>query len=104
MTTDPTDHHAVMAIGVDVGGTFTDAALVDEGAIITAKVATTRDDHGVGVLDAISQVLEAAARSPQDVRRIAHGMTVGTNALLENRLARTAFVATRGLGGILELR
>ena len=91
-------------VGVDVGGTFTDAALILGGEIVTAKVATTRDDHGLGVMDAIMQVLATAGRATDDVARIAHGMTVGTNALLENRLAKTALVITRGFGDLLELR
>jgi len=104
MTPKRIDHGITLGIGVDVGGTFTDAVLVDGGNIITAKVPTTPEDHGIGVMTAITQVLQAADRQPDQVGRIAHGMTVGTNALLENRLARTAFVTTEGFGDILELR
>jgi N-methylhydantoinase A len=82
-------------LGVDVGGTFTDAALVaDDGAIHTSKVPTTPREQARGVLEAVMLVLERAGARAADVRRFAHGMTVATNALLEGRTARTALAAT----------
>ncbi len=104
MSPDATKPSASIAVGVDVGGTFTDATLVHGGHIHTVKVPTTREDHGVGVMEAVSEVLRAAEVPARSVARIAHGMTVGTNALLEGHLARTALVATRGFGDVLELR
>jgi len=104
MNADRTDALGSIAVGVDVGGTFTDATLVYGGRVHTVKVPTTREDHGLGVMDAVSDVLAAAGVGAPDVTRIAHGMTVGTNALLEGNLARIAFVATRGFGDVLELR
>jgi N-methylhydantoinase A/oxoprolinase/acetone carboxylase beta subunit len=104
MSPDATKPSASIAVGVDVGGTFTDATLVYGGHIHTVKVPTTREDHGVGVMEAVSEVLRAAEVPARSVARIAHGMTVGTNALLEGHLARTALVATRGFGDVLELR
>ena len=92
-----------MLLGVDVGGTFTDAVLLDGGAIHTAKVATTPGEETVGVMDAIREVLERAGASAADVELFAHGMTVGTNALLEERGARTALIATRGFADLLEI-
>jgi N-methylhydantoinase A len=90
-----------MLLGVDVGGTFTDAVLLDGGAIHTAKVPTTPGDESVGVMGAVEQVLAAA--EPGEVESFAHGMTVGTNALLEERGARTALIATRGFADLLEI-
>jgi N-methylhydantoinase A len=104
MNAEPTDVVVPIAVGVDVGGTFTDATLVHDGTVHTVKVPTTRHDHGLGVMDAVSSVLAAAGVDAADVTRIAHGMTVGTNALLEGHLARTALIATRGFGDVLELR
>jgi len=104
MSTDRTDPVMPIAVGVDVGGTFTDATLVHAGTIYTVKVPTTREDHGRGVMDAVGAVIGAAGVGAHHVARIAHGMTVGTNALLEGTLARTALVATRGFGDVLELR
>ncbi len=93
-----------MLLGVDVGGTFTDAVLVGaDGAVHTAKVPTTPSDQAVGVLDAVSEVLARAGAAPGDVTGFAHGMTVATNALLEGRAARTALIATAGFTDVVEL-
>lgn len=92
-----------MLLGVDVGGTFTDAVLADEGRLVTAKTPSTPDDQSEGVLEAIRAVLEAAGASAPDVRAFSHGMTVATNALLEGRGARTVFVATEGFTDLIAL-
>lgn len=93
----------MMLLGVDVGGTFTDAALAAPGRIVTAKAPTTPDDQSLGVMTAVEAVLERAGAEPGDVRAMAHGMTVATNALLEGDQARTAFAATEGFTDIIEL-
>jgi N-methylhydantoinase A len=92
-----------MLLGVDVGGTFTDAVLLDGGDVHTAKVPTTPREESFGVMQAVESVLGRAGASPADVDVFAHGMTVGTNALLEERGARTALIATRGFGDLLEI-
>src|ERR671930_832699 len=92
-----------MLLGVDVGGTFTDAVLFDGTALHTAKAPTTPADQSQGVVGAIDEVLERAGASASDVERFAHGMTVGTNALLTESGARTALVATEGFTDVLEV-
>jgi N-methylhydantoinase A len=92
-----------MLLGVDVGGTFTDAVLVDAGAVHTAKVPSTPGAEYEGVMAAIEAVLARAGAEPGEVESFAHGMTVGTNALLEERGARTALIATRGFADVLEI-
>jgi N-methylhydantoinase A len=93
-----------MLLGVDVGGTFTDAVLLsDAGAIHTAKAPTSADDQSAAVLEALATVLQAAGAKPEQVRRFAHGMTVATNALLEGKVARAALVATEGFADLIEL-
>ncbi|HVA19056.1 MAG TPA: hydantoinase/oxoprolinase family protein [Solirubrobacteraceae bacterium] len=93
-----------MLLGVDVGGTFTDAVLVDEhSAVHTAKVPTTPDAQSLAVLEAVRLVLAGAGAKAQEVARFAHGMTVATNALLEGRTARTALIATEGFTDVIEL-
>ncbi len=92
-----------MLLGVDVGGTFTDAVLVDAGRIWTAKAPSTPDDQSAGVLAAIEAVLVLAGRTADEVVGFAHGMTVATNALLEGRSARTALVATEGFTDVVAL-
>lgn len=92
-----------MILGVDVGGTFTDAVLFDGSAVFTAKSPTTVDDQSQGVITAIREVLEKANRKASEVSFFTHGMTVGTNALLEERGARTVLVATDGFTDLLEI-
>ena len=92
-----------MLLGVDVGGTFTDAVLLDGGTVHTAKVPTTPGDESRGVMAAVDAVLARAGAAPGAVEAFAHGMTVGTNALLEERGARTALIATRGFADLLEI-
>jgi N-methylhydantoinase A len=84
-------------LGVDVGGTFTDAVLLDDGQLRTAKVLTAEHQEE-SVLAAAHQVGAA------EVERFAHGTTVATNALLERKGARTAFVTTAGFEHLLHLR
>ena len=93
-------------IGVDIGGTFTDVALVNEdnGRIGIAKVSTTPDDFGAGVVQALSIALDDHNVVPGSVSLLSHATTVVTNAILENKGARIALVATRGFRDVLELR
>ena len=84
-------------LGVDVGGTFTDAALVADGELRTAKVPTAERQEE-SVLAAV------AAVGAEGVERFTHGTTVATNALLERKGARTAFVATAGFEHLLHVR
>src|SRR5947208_85896 len=84
-------------LGVDVGGTFTDAVLLADGELRTAKVPTARRQE--------ESVLAAArAIGGEAVERFTHGTTVATNALLERKGARTAFVSTAGFEHVLHLR
>ncbi|HEV3479062.1 MAG TPA: hydantoinase/oxoprolinase family protein [Gaiellaceae bacterium] len=84
-------------LGVDVGGTFTDAALLADGELRTAKVATAaRQEESV--------LAAARAVGAQEIERFTHGTTVATNALLERKGARTAFLATGGFEHMLHLR
>ncbi len=92
-----------MLLGVDVGGTFTDAVLASGGRVLTAKAPTTPSDQSLGVMAAIEAVLAAAGARTRDVELFAHGMTVATNALLESRGARTVLVATEGFTDVVEL-
>jgi N-methylhydantoinase A len=92
-----------MLLGVDVGGTFTDAVLAFEGRIVTAKAPSTPQDQSEGVMNAVRAVLERAGRGAEKVEAFAHGMTVATNALLEGRSARTALVATEGFTDLVAL-
>ena len=92
-----------MILGVDVGGTFTDAALLAGDRLVTGKSPTTPADQSEGVMAAVSEALDTADAVAGDVERFVHGMTVGTNALLEGRVARTALLATEGFTDLEEL-
>ncbi|HEX3688075.1 MAG TPA: hydantoinase/oxoprolinase family protein [Solirubrobacteraceae bacterium] len=92
-----------MLLGVDVGGTFTDAVLAVDDRLITAKAPTTPEDQSEGVLAAVGAVLKRAGADASAVAEFSHGMTVATNALLEGRGARTAFIATEGFTDIVAL-
>ena len=93
-------------IGIDIGGTFTDVAMVEEGSgrIGVAKVLTTPHDFGQGVIDGITQGLRQNDIDPADVALLSHATTVVTNALLERKGAKCGFVATKGFRDLLELR
>ncbi|HKH31093.1 MAG TPA: hydantoinase/oxoprolinase family protein [Gaiellaceae bacterium] len=84
-------------LGVDVGGTFTDAVLVEGGRVRTAKVPTAERQ-------AESVLAAARAVGAGKLERFTHGTTVATNALLERKGARTALVATEGFEHVLHLR
>jgi N-methylhydantoinase A len=84
-------------LGIDVGGTFTDAVFLSEGELRTAKLPT-------GARPEESVVAAADAVGAGSVERFTHGTTIATNALLERKGARTAFVATAGFEHLLHLR
>jgi N-methylhydantoinase A len=92
-----------MLLGVDVGGTFTDAVVALDGRVVTAKAPTTPDDQSEGVIAATLAALRKADRRPEEIEAFCHGMTVATNALLEGRGARTALIATEGFTDIVAL-
>src|SRR5215218_4681252 len=92
-----------MLLGVDVGGTFTDAVVFDGAELHTAKAPSTPDEVSRGVLAAVEAALSRVGAQANEVEVFAHGMTVGTNALLTESGARTAMVATEGFTDVLEL-
>ncbi len=93
-------------IGIDIGGTFTDVALVEDasGRIGVAKVPTTPDDLTEGVLSALELAMDRHAVAPAEVGLLSHATTVVTNAILEQTGARAALITTRGFRDVLELR
>jgi N-methylhydantoinase A len=94
-------HGGAVAIGIDVGGTFTDlAAIGTDGRIRTVKTLSQPADRAAGVIAAVT----AASLDPASVSHIAHGTTVVTNLLLERAGARVVLCATAGFTDLLELR
>ena len=80
-------------IGVDTGGTFTDFVFVKDGQIQLFKVPSTPEDPSLAIRDGLARIGDAV--------EVVHGTTVGTNALLQRRGARTALITTRGFEDVL---
>ena len=93
-------------LGVDVGGTFTDAILLNEstGEVRTGKVPSTPSDPSDGFLRVVHRMLEQDMVAPDTVQYLVHGTTVATNAIIEGNLSRTAFIATEGFRDLLEIQ
>ena len=91
-------------IGIDVGGTFTDAVIVAaDGRSRIAKVPSTPERIERGFMDALSELLERSSSAPAEVGYLAHGSTVATNAIVQRRLARTALVTNHGFRDVLAI-
>ena len=92
-------------LGVDVGGTFTDLLLIDEGSGETyrAKVPSTPEDSSIGVLNGIEQVCGTANVNPGQITHVMHGTTVATNTILEGKGARVGLVTTEGHRQVLQI-
>jgi N-methylhydantoinase A len=93
-------------VGIDIGGTFTDVALINDatGEIGVVKVPTTPRNFADGVLAALDVAIGRYNLAPRDVGLLSHATTVVTNAILQEKGARAALVATRGFRDVLELR
>ncbi len=92
-------------IGIDVGGTFTDIALLDDeaGRLHLFKVPTTPEDPSTGALAGIESVLGASGVGAADVSAVGHGTTVATNAILQRRTAPVGLITTEGFRDLLEI-
>jgi N-methylhydantoinase A len=93
-------------IGVDVGGTFTDLAAVDDanGIVRLEKVGTTPADQSIGVATGLGALFARHGVPAAAVTYLGHGTTVCINAVLERKGARTGLVTTQGMRDLLELR
>jgi N-methylhydantoinase A len=92
-------------LGVDVGGTFTDLLLINEesGETFTAKVLSTPEDSSIGVLNGVTRICDESTVNPEQVRRVMHGTTVATNAVLTARGAKVGLVTTKGYKHTLQV-
>ena len=93
-----------ISIGVDIGGTFTDVVLLEQGtaSVISSKVLTTPGKPEQAVLDAIEEVLSRSTHGYDAVRTYVHGTTLATNAIIERKGARTGLLTTLGFRDSLE--
>jgi len=91
-------------LGVDIGGTFTDVVLEKDGASFSTKVLTTYIAPENAIIDGMGQVCAKAGVTPAQIDQIIHGTTLATNALIERRGAKTAFITTTGFRDVIEMR
>lgn len=92
-------------VGVDIGGTFTDIVLMsDDGALHTKKIASSVDDYARAIAEGLAETFAETGLGSDDVAEIRHGTTVGSNAILERKGARTGLIGTKGFRDILDIR
>src|SRR5436190_14616633 len=94
-------NEVTVRVGIDTGGTFTDFVYEAKGELIVFKVASTPDDPSRAINEGLQRIIEQIG-SPTSIEVI-HGTTVGTNALLQHRGARTALVTTAGFEDVIEI-
>ncbi|MBI4182948.1 MAG: hydantoinase/oxoprolinase family protein [Proteobacteria bacterium] len=92
-------------IGVDIGGTFTDLVLMDEGSgrLFSEKVLTTPEDPSEAVLSGVASLLAKAGVRAGEISNVIHGTTLVANALIERKGVKTALVTTAGFRDVLEI-
>ena len=92
-------------LGIDVGGTFTDLLLLDEGSgeIRLLKTPSTPADQSIGIIDGTTALLDRANVRPGDIRTVLHGTTVSTNIVLEEKGARVGLLVTENFEQVLHL-
>src|SRR5436190_9100756 len=92
-------------VAVDIGGTFTDATLIDEesGRVAIAKTLTTPSDPSEGFMRAVDRALAEGDAEAAQVGFVVHATTVATNAIIEGKVARSGFVTTEGFRDLLEI-
>jgi N-methylhydantoinase A len=95
--------NAAVRVASDVGGTFTDSIAYDEAtrAITVSKVSTTPEDRALGTIAGLAKALALQRKSGAEVKYVGHGMTTATNAVIQRRGARTAFITNDGFRDLL---
>ncbi len=95
---------SAVSVGIDIGGTFTDVVGVDgQGVIRLLKIPTTKSNPSAAVREALATMREQWGIAPGLVRRIVHGTTVATNAVLERKGGKVGLLATAGFSDVLEI-
>jgi N-methylhydantoinase A/oxoprolinase/acetone carboxylase beta subunit len=93
----------MIRLATDIGGTFTDLALQRNGDLFTGKLLTTLDRPEEAVLEGTRALLHRAGVEPSEVDLVIHGTTLATNAIIERKGARTAFVTTSGFTDTIDI-
>lgn len=94
----------MLRIAIDIGGTFTDVVAETHAGFTSAKILTTPDQPEIAALLGLEKVLDGLGKSHRDITAIVHGTTLATNALIQRKGARTAFVTTEGFRDVLAMR
>ncbi|MEM9636029.1 MAG: hydantoinase/oxoprolinase family protein [Pseudomonadota bacterium] len=95
---------AEVRVGVDIGGTFTDVALVHPSGLSTCKVLTNYSKPEQAILDGIEKAAEQSELPLSAIEQVIHGTTLVTNALIERWGAKLAFITTEGFRDVIEMR
>lgn len=94
----------MIKISIDIGGTFTDVVAETETGLTSVKVLTTPNAPDRGALDGVGRLLSDLGKTYADISAVIHGTTLATNALIERRGAKTAFITTAGFRDVLDMR
>src|SRR5690349_248386 len=96
---------SITRIAADIGGTFTDiAVLLEDGAIVTRKLPSTPANYADAVIRGVIELMAEIGAPMTGLRELLHGSTIATNLILEHKGARTALLTTHGFRDVLELR
>lgn len=92
-------------VGIDIGGTFTDIVLLDEGGRLhTKKVSSSVDNYARAIVEGLAQVLAETGIDAASLIEIRHGTTIGSNAIVERKGARVGLIGTKGFRDVLDIR
>ena len=99
------DEEIVTRVAADIGGTFTDiAAITKNGKLLTWKIPSTPPSFADAVSSGITELFEDKKLSLNHINEVLHGCTVATNAILEQKGAKTALITTKGFRDVLEIQ
>ena len=99
------DFRGKYRVGVDIGGTFTDIVLLDDGGnVISKKISSSVENYAHAIVEGLESVFAEHGVAPDEVAEIMHGTTVASNAILELAGARVGLVTSKGFRDVLELR
>ena len=96
-------HNSAIRLSADIGGTFNDVVLETPEKLYSCKVLTTPKAPELAVMEGVDQLLNESGLSGRDVELFIHGTTLATNALIERKGARTAFITTEGFRDVLAM-
>ena len=91
-------------LGVDIGGTFTDIVLLDNGGVLrNKKILSSPDDYSRAIEEGVRELLDATGVNASEIVELAHGTTVATNAIIERKGVTVGLITTDGFRDILEI-